>query len=199
MIHPSPKHDAILRAARTIFVRAGYKGASMDAIAEEAKVSKPTLYSHFGNKHELFIAVVQAQCTALVGSLNPEATRGLTPKQGLRTIAQSFVDTLYNPESLSLYRLIVAEHAHCPELSILMDQTVVQPTLDLLAAYLKSLDASNALRIEDPDSSGQLFLGMLKGVPHFRCAMGLKEGLSTMEQEALVSATVHLFMSAHAI
>ncbi len=198
MIHPSTKHDAILRAARTVFVRAGYKGASMEAIAEEAPVSKPTLYSHFGNKHELFVAVIQAQCTALVGSLDPEATRDLTPEEGLSTIARNFVETLYNPDSLALYRLMVAEHTHCPELSILMDQTVVQPTLDLLSTYLRSLDASHALRIEDPESSGQLFLGMLKGVPHFRCAMGLKNGLTPEEKEALIGATLGLFMKAHA-
>jgi TetR/AcrR family transcriptional repressor of mexJK operon len=198
MIQPSSKHDAILRAARTVFVRAGYKGASMEAIAEEAPVSKPTLYSHFGSKHELFVAVIQAQCTALVGSLDPEATRNLTPEQGLRTIATSFVETLYNPESLALYRLMVAEHTHCPELSILMDQTVVQPTLDLLSTYLRSLHANDALVIQDPESSGQLFLGMLKGVPHFRCAMGLKDGLSPKEQEALIGATLELFIKAHA-
>jgi TetR/AcrR family transcriptional repressor of mexJK operon len=198
MIQPSSKHDAILRAARTVFVRAGYKGASMEAIAEEAPVSKPTLYSHFGSKHELFVAVIQAQCTALVGSLDPEATRNLTPEQGLRTIATSFVETLYNPESLALYRLMVAEHSHCPELSILMDQTVVQPTLDLLSTYLRSLHANDALVIQDPESSGQLFLGMLKGVPHFRCAMGLKDGLSPKEQEALIGATLELFIKAHA-
>jgi TetR/AcrR family transcriptional repressor of mexJK operon len=193
------KRETILKAARTIFVRSGYRGASMDAIAEEAPVSKPTLYSHFGNKHDLFIAVIQTQCSSLVGSMDRAKTLGLPPETGIRAIAESFVQTIFNPESLALYRLIIAEHHHCPELAQLMDQTVIQPNLDLLSAYLRSLNDSGALTIPDPGASGQLLLGMLKGIPHFRCLTGVNDRLSPEEAQRLIDFAVHHFLRGHAL
>lgn len=171
----------------------------MDAIAEEAPVSKPTLYSHFGNKHDLFIAVIQTQCSSLVGSMDRAKTLGLPPETGIRAIAESFVQTIFNPESLALYRLIIAEHHHCPELAQLMDQTVIQPNLDLLSAYLRSLNDSGALTIPDPGASGQLLLGMLKGIPHFRCLTGVNDRLSTEEARRLIDFAVHHFLRGHAL
>lgn len=193
------KREAILKAARTVFVRSGYRGASMDAIAEEAPVSKPTLYSHFGSKHELFLAVIQTQCTSLVGSMDRANTLELPPKTGIRAIAESFVQTIFNPESLALYRLIIAEHHHCPELAQLMDQSVIQPNLDLLSAYLRKLNDSGALTIPDPSASGQLLLGMLKGIPHFRCLTGVSPDLSSEEAQRLIDFAVHQFLRGHGL
>jgi TetR/AcrR family transcriptional regulator, mexJK operon transcriptional repressor len=197
MTQPLNKREAILKAAQSVFVRAGYKGASMEAIAEEAPVSKPTLYSHFGSKHELFLAVIQQQCRSLASSLDRASTLGLPPETGIRTIAESFVHTIYSPGSLALYRLIVAEHHHCPELPDLMEKTVMQPNLGLLAHYLQGLHDSAVLNIPDPQSSGQLLLGMLKGIPHFRCLTGLQTHLSAEEEKNLIDAAVHFFLRGH--
>ncbi|MFJ8663148.1 TetR/AcrR family transcriptional regulator [Streptomyces sp. NPDC093795] len=51
------KRQAIVRAARALFLREGF-GVGMDAIAAEAGVSKVTVYNHFGSKEALFTAVV---------------------------------------------------------------------------------------------------------------------------------------------
>jgi AcrR family transcriptional regulator len=51
------KHDAILDAAARLFLRHGFRKASMDEIARESGVSKPTLYAYFADKDALFAAV----------------------------------------------------------------------------------------------------------------------------------------------
>ena len=67
------KREAILAAARTMFLEQGYNGASMDAIATAAGVSKLTVYSHFGDKESLFNAAVHATCSLsmLSGAFGP--------------------------------------------------------------------------------------------------------------------------------
>ncbi len=48
------KREAILASATTLFRRYGYKRTSMEDIAKETGVSRPSLYSHFANKDEVF-------------------------------------------------------------------------------------------------------------------------------------------------
>ncbi|HET6586161.1 MAG TPA: helix-turn-helix domain-containing protein, partial [Oleiagrimonas sp.] len=48
------KRAAILAASIDLFTRQGFEGTSMDAVATAAGVSKLTVYSHFGDKDNLF-------------------------------------------------------------------------------------------------------------------------------------------------
>src|SRR5436190_4855578 len=57
----------LLAAAQEVFVAQGYHGAAMDDIAERAGVSKPVLYQHFPGKLELYLALLDTHCEALVG------------------------------------------------------------------------------------------------------------------------------------
>src|ERR1700729_3825817 len=53
------KHAAIAAAALVLFARDGYERTSVDAIAAEAGVSKRTVYSHYGDKENLFLQVLR--------------------------------------------------------------------------------------------------------------------------------------------
>ena len=53
------RHDAIAGAALVLFARDGYERTSVDAIAAEAGVSKRTVYSHYGDKENLFLLVLR--------------------------------------------------------------------------------------------------------------------------------------------
>src|SRR5690348_923019 len=53
------KHAAIAAAALVLFARDGYERTSVDAIAAEAGVSKRTVYSHYGDKENLFLLVLR--------------------------------------------------------------------------------------------------------------------------------------------
>src|SRR4051812_25102080 len=48
----------LLEVAEQTFAERGFKGVSMDEIAERARISKPVLYDHFGSKDGLLAAVV---------------------------------------------------------------------------------------------------------------------------------------------
>ena len=52
------KADDVLRGARTIFLRCGFEGASVDAIAEEANVSRGAMMHHFPSRSAVMNAVV---------------------------------------------------------------------------------------------------------------------------------------------
>jgi AcrR family transcriptional regulator len=65
----SARRNQLLGAAQEVFVAQGYHAAAMDDIAERAGVSKPVLYQHFPGKLELYLALLDKHCDALVDSI----------------------------------------------------------------------------------------------------------------------------------
>lgn len=125
------KQNTILEAARQQFIAAGsYTAVNMDAIAQEAMVSKQTLYSYFATKEALFMAVV----TRIIGQPWDDAF----PYEAARTArtGQAYADVLFdlltvvrakltNPEYLSILRIVVAESQSQPQLAALYKQQVI--------------------------------------------------------------------------
>ena len=56
----------LLDSALEVFVAQGYHAAAMDDIAERAGVSKPVLYQHFPSKLELYLALLDSSCDAII-------------------------------------------------------------------------------------------------------------------------------------
>jgi AcrR family transcriptional regulator len=51
--------EAVLAAARRVFIEKGYAGATLEAIAEDAGFSKGVMYSQFESKADLFLALLE--------------------------------------------------------------------------------------------------------------------------------------------
>ena len=70
----------LLDVARRMFGTSGYHQVSMDAVAREAGVTKPILYDHFPSKHDLYLALLDADLT----SLHDDVRRALEAPTGNR-------------------------------------------------------------------------------------------------------------------
>jgi len=64
-----PRHARraqLLESALDVFAAQGYHAAAMDDIAAKAGVSKPVLYQHFPGKFELYLALLESACDAII-------------------------------------------------------------------------------------------------------------------------------------
>ena len=52
------KRSQIVAAGQALFLRNGFRGTTMEAIAREAGVAKPTLYGYFPDKEAVFVGVM---------------------------------------------------------------------------------------------------------------------------------------------
>ncbi|MFM0169458.1 TetR/AcrR family transcriptional regulator [Paraburkholderia sediminicola] len=111
------KRSAILDGARTVFLRQGFGLATMDDVASVAGVGKQTVYRHFKSKEALFIGLVISMCAEVgaLASAQAEQTGG-SPEVELRELGWLLAQNLIAPDSLRLYRTIVAEAERLPEL-----------------------------------------------------------------------------------
>jgi AcrR family transcriptional regulator len=58
----------LLASALEVFVAQGYHAAAMDDIADKAGVSKPVLYQHFPGKQDLYLALLESSCDAIIAN-----------------------------------------------------------------------------------------------------------------------------------
>ena len=63
------RQDAILEAAREVFFARGLDQTTIDDVAEQAEVSKGTIYLYFQSKEELYISVFMDGLDILAGQL----------------------------------------------------------------------------------------------------------------------------------
>jgi AcrR family transcriptional regulator len=56
-IDENARYKRVIRAAEELFKKVGFRAVTMELVAREANVAKATLYSHFKNKDELYLAV----------------------------------------------------------------------------------------------------------------------------------------------
>jgi AcrR family transcriptional regulator len=66
---PERRRPLVLDAALRLFVDQGYRGTSMDAIAEAAGVTKPVLYDCYASKEALFAALLEREEERLLSSI----------------------------------------------------------------------------------------------------------------------------------
>ncbi|HEX2571713.1 MAG TPA: TetR/AcrR family transcriptional regulator [Polyangia bacterium] len=74
------KREQILQAATTLFSRYGYRHTSIELLAQEAGVAKPTLYAHFTDKDDIFRAV----CRHVLEGILTRAAEALSRKGNLQ-------------------------------------------------------------------------------------------------------------------
>jgi AcrR family transcriptional regulator len=72
-VRTRPRRDQVrarvLAAARDVFAERGFAGASTDQVAAAAGFTKGAVYSNFGSKDELFLALMDAEAAARVASV----------------------------------------------------------------------------------------------------------------------------------
>jgi AcrR family transcriptional regulator len=85
------REDEMLRAAGDAFARFGFHGASMDAIAQAAGISKPMLYNYFGSKQGLYAAYIERSGRALLQTMRAADSRGAPAAQRLHAGILAFL------------------------------------------------------------------------------------------------------------
>src|SRR5882724_105142 len=110
--------DLLLRAAETIFVRDGYEGAELGEIASLAGRTKGSIYAHFKNKEDLFIALFAERMRLNANRMYEKLAESTSVEQNLTVFREFFLGTLED-ESWSLllleFKLFAIRHPESKE------------------------------------------------------------------------------------
>jgi len=190
------KRDAILEAASRMFLAHGYVEVSMDAIAEAAPVSKPTLYNYFDGKSALFEAVIRARCDRLLAALDAVDTSAGDFETGLREMARTCVDVIYEPGSLELFRVLIAGQMRHPDLGPIAYRSSAEPIIERIASYLRKAERGAGFAFRPVKESARVLISLLMGDEHFRCLLGVQPPPSARERVRLVNRVLPHYLKA---
>jgi len=187
------KRRAMLDAAVTEFQRAGYAGASMDAIAASARISKRTVYNHFPNKEALFRFLVDELGKRIAVTTHIEFRADEAPRTQLLRFAGESAKLLRDRDTLALFRAVIAEHVRTPGL--------VEKVLERywrseygFTAWVEHACASGKLRAASPARAAHHFQSLVKGVLVWPAVFGRKLG-SRKETDDSVTEAIDMFLS----
>ncbi len=193
------KHDAIAAAALVLFARDGYERTSVDAIAAEAGVSKRTVYSHYGDKENLFLLVLGETYDTMrerVGDIVDRNLRDVDDvRPALTTCIREIVRTITRaPERATLIRLLISEAPHFPAILDLWHNRGIVP---LIAEPLAKLAAAGLLDADDPAQAAEHLSALTLGQVNNKSIMGTVQ-LTDSEAERIIVSGIAAFMRAYA-
>jgi TetR/AcrR family transcriptional repressor of mexJK operon len=183
------KRSAILAGAKLVFLREGFERASMDEVAAKAGVSKMTVYRHFGSKEDLFAGVIADLCNRIVAE-DLERIFDEAPDRALRRYAERMIAIVFEPDTIELHRIVVAESRLFPNLGRYFYDFGPQVCIDVLARYFERNKDNPAFRINDPVRTAEEFLELLRGYAHLRVLLKLERSPSRAELAERVRAAV---------
>lgn len=170
----------MLWAASDIFAAFGYDLANMQMIAESAGVTKATLYAYFGDKAQLFRAVIEYWMEALPEPSLPCAVNGEL-RTCLDVVARELLQQSMHPAFLALTNILLRSNW--------VPQKRWRQRYHPYQAYLEKALGQSA-RCRDPGRGAGQFLLLAVG--------NLDPGTSTPTDQSRIAAAVELFIQAYA-
>src|SRR5262245_23028403 len=174
---PERRRPEVLDAALRLFLQSGYEGTSMQAIADEAGVTKPVVYACFDGKDELFRALLAREEARITTEIQA-AFRGADLSDPEATLIEGYTGFLRAiSSSPDVYRLIFLGEGGGNMAVAHRIQRGREAQIELLAALAKSwLEARDGgASEEDIDRTAQLLGYAIAGLAETGARLLLSE------------------------
>ena len=189
--------EAVVEAARTLFLRKGYAGTTMDDIADQAGITRRTLYNNYASKDALFTQIVAETieyADTFARTLDETfAARVATPdvNQMLHELGLRLALAIVRPEVVALRRLLIGESRDFPALSVHYFDRAPGRVIAALTDGFAQLEGRGLLRIADARVAAEQFAYLVAGAPLDRAMLagtvavqrsiieGAREGVET--------------------
>ena len=160
------KRDAIILAARALFLERGFAGTSMECLAAAANGSKATLYSHFADKSTLYRAIIEGKVTDYRLADFSEHLCGDMARD-LEYIAMSMQNLIFDDEAVSMLRMVISEARHQSLIVKVFDEAGPKQVFGRIADYFMACKERGEKGLGCPHAEAKLFTDLVIGHRHF--------------------------------
>jgi AcrR family transcriptional regulator len=143
-----------------VFLRSGFGDSTVEELAAAAKVTKRTLYTYYGDKAGLYVAMIKDLAVGV--SLDTATDRGT-----LEELAARIVHRVHSDELVGLHRLVIAESSRFPELASVLHAQGDARHMARLAEHIRAERGPARAVLAEP------LFSLLLGERHRRRLLGL--------------------------
>lgn len=117
------RDQRLIEVATRLFLDRGFDATSLDAVAEAARVSKPTVYSRYGDKRGLFAAVLRREIERWLAPLSAAAEMQLSSgsdisvEQRLVEIGREMLTFTCGPDAVAFSRMMTSQAINFPDVA----------------------------------------------------------------------------------
>jgi len=189
----------LLDVATSLFMERGFDGTSIDAVAEAAGVSKPTVYARYRDKRDLFVAVLRGRIRKWLAPISAaaEAQASETSPKSIKTtlheLSRHMVAYTLAPEAGALQRILSAQAVQFPELAKLANEEGWLRTVRGVSSILRQSAARGQITVDDPELAADMFLNLVLGHCKRLALYGIAADPKTVERHR--KAAVDFFLS----
>lgn len=162
-LNSEERRMALLDAAAETFVKYGYTDTSLDLIIKRAGGSKRSIYTEFGGKKELFIALVTENANKVLTSLPRQNCNGSDLRATLLSFAENVLKMLFTPMNVNLFRMVLMDGNRFPELVGKYFQAGPDKAVIRLAEIFENARQKGEIKISDSKLAAAHLVGMLRG------------------------------------
>ncbi|WP_130470012.1 TetR/AcrR family transcriptional regulator [Candidatus Magnetaquicoccus inordinatus] len=185
----------VMEAATRQFCEQGYERTSIDSVAQEAAVSKVTIYSYFSTKEQLFEAVVGSYSDQVFANLPPELLDPQQPERALTHIGEQFLHLIFSEEAIGIFRALIGSATQQNTACQLFFRRGPEDIMRQVAQYMHAAQQANSLTINDPLTAADHFLSLLMGRAHLLALFGLASPTPEQKQ-TILQQSLSLFLNA---
>lgn len=189
------KFPQVLKGARTVFLRDGFEGASVDEIAREAGVSKATLYSYFPDKRLMFIEVFRAELLQDATDTSAFLEVDLPVEQVLPFIVQKISNYVVSEPGIRVYRVSIGEAERFPALAREYYEAGPGQLRRQLGNYFRRCVVRGELEITDFELAADQLIELASASLQDRAALLGPEAVDKDQLRRVTQAAVQMFLS----
>ena len=188
--------QAIIAAARLLFLEFGYAAVSMEEIARAAGVARQTVFNRFKSKDAVFRAMVADHWTNWGRAARIEMVSHDAPvEEHLYAIARSVAAFQDDPQQIQFQRLVVAESRHNDWIGPTAYRAGKGPRMKVLAAHFGQLHKEGRLHCEHPDIAAWQFIGLVQEFIVWPKVMAMHEPDDIPPVDTVIEEAIATFMA----
>ena len=156
----------VIDAARRVFLQDGYRGTTLERVAEEAGIAKRTIYNLYADKDALFRTTILSAidiADEFAQSLATEVRQVEDPAIQLPIIGVRLAESTLLGPAVPLRHLLVMESSRFPDLVAEYRARAPEAVMKALADLFSAMSASGVLHTRDTRIAAEHFAFLVMG------------------------------------
>lgn len=188
------KKQRILESAKALFLKFGYQGSSMNQIAQDAGVTKLTVYNHFQDKATLFSYAIESTCEESLQARPMQLSADSNFEQALFSTSELALQIIYLPEALKLEHLLLQLASEQNPLAMQFFKVSHQKLHDVWSDFFQQAIQLKFLKPVDTEQLIHLMLSLLLGFRHHEVLLGVRAIPDAEEIQQIIHDAIDLFL-----